>query len=312
MDVIFFENIFPYSSSLPFDNSIALIDDSHYCDISMYDFSTLPISHAIDFTMDPATSLVFDNAKVTDPDLKTSHRVKNRPRYLYQYYCGVASIACSTFSTPYPMHLFVSYDNCSSNHTAFCHNISAQDEPFSFKKAAQHDCWKQAMDVKLHDLDKNQTWTLVPPPSSIKPIGCHWVYKLKHKPDGTIDRFKTWLVARGFTQTKGLDYFETFSLVVKLTTVRILLALVTTSDWFIHQLDVDNVFLHGDLHEEIYMKPPPGLSLPQPNLFCKLNKSLYGLKQASHNWNKKLTSELLLIGYTQSSVDHSLFVITVL
>jgi len=88
-------------------------------------------------------------------------------------------------------------------------------------------------------------------------------------------------VAKGFTQTEGLDYFETFSPIVKLTTVHI---------------------LHGDLHEEIYMKPPPGLSLPQPNPVCKLNKSLYGLKQARHNW------DLLLLGYTQSSTEHSLFV----
>ena len=85
--------------------------------------------------------------------------------------------------------------------------------------------------------------------------------------------------------------------------------MATASDWFIHQLDVDNVFLHGDLHEEIYMKPPPGLSLPHPNLVCKLNKSLYGLKQAaSRNWNQKLTSEILILGYTQSYANHSLFV----
>jgi len=154
------------------------------------------------------------------------------------------------------------------------------------------------MDVELHALDRNQTWTLVPPPSNIKPIGCRWVYKLKHKPDGTVDRFKARLVAKGFTQTEGIDYFETFSPIVKLTTVRILLALASASDWFIHQLDVDNVFLHGDLHEEIYMKPSPGLSLPQLNSVCKLNKSLYGLKQVSRNWNQKLTSELLLLGYT--------------
>jgi len=120
-NVIFHENIFPYSFSLPSDNSIASIDDSHNCDISMYDFPALPVSHATDLTTDPVTSIVSDNAEVTNLDLRTSHRVKNRPRYLDQYYCGAASTSCSNFSTPYPMHSFVSYDNCSS----FCHNISA-------------------------------------------------------------------------------------------------------------------------------------------------------------------------------------------
>ena len=99
--------------------------------------------------------------------------MKNRSQYLDKYYCDVASTSCSTFSTPYPMHLFVSYDNCSPDHTVFCHNISVKAEPFSFKEATQYDCWKQAMDAELHALHKNQTWTLVSAPSSIKPIGCH-------------------------------------------------------------------------------------------------------------------------------------------
>jgi len=139
------------------------------------------------------------------------------------------------------------------------------------------------MDADLHALDINQTWTLVPSPSSIKPIGCHWVYKLKHKPNGTIDSFKAQLMTKGFTQTEELDYFETFSLVVKLTTIHILLALTIASDWFIHQLDVDNTSPNGELHEKIYVKSPHGISLPPANLVCKLNKSLYSLKQASHN-----------------------------
>ena len=125
-NIIFHENKFPYSFSLPFDNSIDSINDSHSCDISMYVFPTLPVSHATDLTTELVPSLVSDNAEAIDPDLRTSHRVKSRPRYLDQYYCGVASTSCSTFSTPYPMHLFVSYDNCSLDHTAFCHNISAQ------------------------------------------------------------------------------------------------------------------------------------------------------------------------------------------
>ena len=124
---------------MPFDNSITAIDDSHSCDINMYDFPTLHVSHATDLTMEHVPSLVSDNVEAIDPDLRTSYRVKNKPRNLDQYYCGVASTSCSTFSTPYPMHLFISYDNCSPDHTTFSHNISAQAEPFSFKEAAQHD-----------------------------------------------------------------------------------------------------------------------------------------------------------------------------
>jgi len=118
-------------------------------------------------------------------------------------------------------------------------------------------------------LTETRLGLLVPLPSSIKPIDCCWVYKLKYKPDDIVYKFKAQMVAKGYTQTKGLDYFETFSHVVKLTIVHILSALATASDWFIHQLDVDNAFFHGDLHEEIYMKPPPGFSLPQSNLVCK-------------------------------------------
>jgi len=97
--------------------------------------------------MDLVPSLVSDNAEVTDPNFRTSCRVKNWLWYLDQYYCGVASTSCYTFSTPYVMHLYVSYDNCSPNHTAFCHNIFAQAEPFSFKEVVQHDCWKKTMDA---------------------------------------------------------------------------------------------------------------------------------------------------------------------
>jgi len=166
------------------------------------------------------------------------------------------------------------------------------------------------MEDELEALSSNQTWILVPLPSGKKVIGCRWIYKIKHKSDGTIDRYKAHLVAKGYTQLEGLDFLDTFAPVAKLTTLRLLLVLVASHNWDLKQLDVNNVFLHGDLLEEVYMNQPPGVVVPNPHFACKVQRSLYGLRQASKQWYAKLSNFLLNNGYILSVVDHTLFLKT--
>ncbi|RVW88458.1 Retrovirus-related Pol polyprotein from transposon RE2 [Vitis vinifera] len=119
-------------------------------------------------------------------------------------------------------------------------------EPYTLKQALKDPNWIQAMDLEIVALHRNQTWDLVEQPSEVNLIGCKWVYKLKHKPDGSIERYKARLVAKGYNQTHGLDYFETFSPVVKAATIRIILIVALSFQWEIRQLDVHNAFLNGE------------------------------------------------------------------
>lgn len=132
---------------------------------------------------------------------------------------------------------------------------------------------------EINALQQQGTWTLVHCPKPKNIVGSKWIYKIKRNPDGSISRYKARLVAQGFSQEKWLDYFETFSPVVRHGTVRIILALVAMNDWELRQLDVKNAFLHGDLKEEVYMTQPQGfVDTKHPNYVCLLKKSLYGLK----------------------------------
>lgn len=143
-------------------------------------------------------------------------------------------------------------------------------------------------------------------PSNRKVISCKWVLKLKHKANGEVDKYKARLVARGFTQEKGFDYNETYSPTAKFTTFRVLMAIAVHSDYHIHHMDVKCAFLNGQLNEEIYMQQPEGFE-DGTNRVCKLQKSIYGLKQASRMWNERFHQFMIKIGFKRCSSDHCLY-----
>jgi hypothetical protein len=154
----------------------------------------------------------------------------------------------------------------------------------------------------------NGTWSLCPRPQHQHVIHNKWVYKIKQKQDGSIDRYKARLVVKGFDQEDGIDFTETFSPVIKPSTIRVILALAVQFNWSIHQLDVSNAFFHGVLLEEVYMEQPHGfIDTRFPDYVCRLHKSLYGLKQAPRAWYTRLSSTLLEFGFYSSPVDNSLF-----
>ncbi|XP_074302849.1 uncharacterized protein LOC141636469 [Silene latifolia] len=185
-------------------------------------------------------------------------------------------------------------------------NVIQEPEPYTFKQASQDQRWVAATDKEIQALEDNKTWDIVPLPEGHKAIGSKWIFKIKYKQDGSIERFKARLVAKWYSQVKDKDYTDTFSPVAKFTTVRTLLVVAAASSWNLHQLDINNAFLHGFLDKEVYMKPPEGYKV-NPGHVCRLRRSLYGLKQASRQWNKELSKHLINIGVVQSRQDYSLF-----
>lgn len=173
--------------------------------------------------------------------------------------------------------------------------------------------WKHAIDEELNALQNIKTWSISTLPFGKHSIGCKWVYKLMMNDDGTVECYKAQLVAKGYNQQEGFDYQENFSPVAKQSTVRMFLALSAINGWHMSQFDVNNVFLNGDLDEEVYMDLPHGLDMSQvkgvaceDRLVCRLHKSLYGLKQASRQLNLKFASCLQSYGFQQSKFDRQM------
>jgi hypothetical protein len=146
--------------------------------------------------------------------------------------------------------------------------------------------WLGAMESEIESMHDNQVWNLVDPIDGVRPISCKWVFKKKTDNDGNVHIYKARLVVKGFKQIHGIDYDETFSLVVMLKSVRILLAIVAYFDYEIWQMDVKIAFLNGNLTEDVYITQPEGFIDPKhAGKICKLQKSIYRLKQTSQSWN---------------------------
>lgn len=188
--------------------------------------------------------------------------------------------------------------------------VSSSSEPAFYHQVIQFAEWRKAMQDELKALKDNHTWSIVPLPKGKQAIGCRWVYKTKYNLDGTVERHKARLVAKGYTQREGVDFLETFSPVAKPTTIKLVLALTTSQDWHIVQLDINNAFLNRDLEEEEYMEIPHGYDVKgycMAKQVCKLPKSIYGLRQASRQWYSKISKSLMASSFRQSKSDYSFF-----
>ncbi|KAF5776249.1 putative RNA-directed DNA polymerase [Helianthus annuus] len=284
------------------------------------DFLSPSANDGLDQTPAPTHSLGDDahetGERVVNEFLSTTRgkRTISQPSYLKEFHVNLPPsvdhtqpVTDQSSSTVHSLANYVSYEKFSNSHKVFLTAITTHNEPKSFHEAMQDENWKLAMKKEIQALEENKTWTLEPLPEGKRAIDSKWVYKLKYKPNGEIERHKARLVAKGYTQMEGVDFHDTFAPVAKLVTVRTLLAVAVKKEWLIHQLDVNNAFLHGDLDEEVYMKIPQGFAKRGETRVCRLRKSLYGLKQASRNWYHKFTSSLVDIGYKQSHADHSLF-----
>ena len=187
-----------------------------------------------------------------------------------------------------------------------------EDEPQSFKEAMsspEAPYWKEATNDEVESILKNHTWELVDLSPGSKPLGYKWIFKKKMKADGSIDKYKARLVIKGYKQREGLDYFNTYSPVTRISSIQMLIAITTIHNLEIHQMDVKTTFLNGDLDEEIYMEQTEGIVVPgQEKKVCWLVRYLYGLKQAPLQLHEKFDSVMMTNGFKINECDKCVYV----
>ncbi|KAK1694085.1 hypothetical protein QYE76_010782, partial [Lolium multiflorum] len=191
-----------------------------------------------------------------------------------------------------------------SNHHAYISLV----EPKKVFEALEDSDWLEAMHEELNNFKRNKVWTLVEKPKGCRNvIGTKWIFKNKQDEFGNVVRNKARLVAQGFSQVEGIDFGETYA-PARLESIRILLAYASHHNFKLQQMDVKSAFLNGPLHEEVYVKKPPGFEdLNFPNHVYKLDKALYGLKQAPRAWYEHLKELLVDRGFDVGLIDPTLF-----
>jgi hypothetical protein len=205
-------------------------------------------------------------------------------------------------------------EECNIHYALSCaEQVETTHEPATYTEAIDCDDrvkWISAMQEEMQSLEKNCTWEVVPLPKGKKTVRCKWIYKRKEGlSPSEPPRFKSRLVAKGYSQIPGVDYNEVFSPVVKHSSIRTFFSIVASHDLQLEQLDVKTAFLHGELDEEIYMDQPEGFIVPgKENYACKLKRSLYDLKQSPRQWYKRFDSFMLSHGFKRSKYDSCVYI----
>ena len=219
----------------------------------------------------------------TQPVLRVSQRHVSKPKYLEDY------ILLADVESEYLL-------------------LAINEEPWNYNEAKESKEWRDACEEEISSIEKNKTWNLVELPIGVKPIGLKWVFKIKRNSDGSINKFKARLVAKGYVQRHGVDFDEVFAPVARIETIRFIIALAASNGWEVHHLDVKTAFLHGELKETVYVTQPEGFTVKgSENKIYKLNKALYGLRQAPRAWNNKLNKILKELDFVKCSKEPSLY-----
>ncbi|WCJ28653.1 Retrovirus-related Pol polyprotein from transposon RE1 [Euphorbia peplus] len=287
-DVHFLENQFHYQSSTASSSQLQSV--------------SLPVvftEDEFDTDVEEAQLISPEVEEVVAPSdvvLRRSNRYVKLPAWTQDFVINHCRTSASQSSLQYTPH-----------YKTFLVNLAKIPEPSNYYTASKNPNWVTAMDKELQALEGNDTWVVTDLPEGKKAITSRWLFKVKYNADGSLDKYKARLVARGYNQRWGIDYQDSFSPVAKIVTVRVFLALTAHFQWELHQCDVNNAYLHGYIEEELYMIPPEGYTKAKPGQVCRLVKSIYGLKQAGRQWNKQFTSTLTGLGLVRSHYDYCLF-----